>query len=114
MTERSPEPATEIYQINEQTSNIDDAFANIPSNLAYGFGFELNSAETDTSFITRDSQIGVDLGLELPLEAGFDLTLEDSIDISFSELDDVKELKLLLKTENDFPIDANLQVYFSG
>jgi len=109
---RTNQMATETYVVNDETSNIDEAFTNIPSGLAFGFGFALNSGENDTSFVSSSSQIGVGLGLELPLEAGFDLTLEDSIDVSFSELEDVKELKMLLKTENDFPIDANLQVYF--
>jgi hypothetical protein len=109
---RTNQAVTETYVVNDESSNIDEAFANIPSGLAYGFGFALNSGENDTSFVSATSQIGIDLGLEVPLEAGFDLTLEDSIDVSFSELEDVKELKMLLKTENDFPIDANLQVYF--
>ena len=112
LEERSSEPATATYNINEETSNIDDAFANIPTGVAFGFGFGLNSNQTDTSFISGESQIGVDLNLELPLEAGFDITLEDSIEVSFSELEDVDQLKLLLKTENDFPIDADLQVFF--
>ena len=112
LSERVSTAATETYEINEQTSNITQAFANVPLGLIYGFKFALNSEENDTSFVSANSQIGIDLGLELPLEAGFDLTLEDSIDVSFSELEDVKELKMLLKSENDFPIDANLQVYF--
>ncbi|MEO0334594.1 MAG: hypothetical protein AAF223_23470, partial [Bacteroidota bacterium] len=112
LEERSSEPATATYDINEETSNIDDAFANIPTGVAFGFGFGLNSSQADTSFISSESQIGVDLNLELPLEAGFDITLEDSIEVSFSELEDVEQLKLLLKTENDFPIDADLQVFF--
>nr|WKN34342.1 hypothetical protein K4G66_18345 [Tunicatimonas sp. TK19036] len=110
--ERSEVTASDSHDINDQTSNIDDAFASIPSGFIYNFGFLLNSGENDTTFITSDSQIGVDMGLELPLEAGFNLTLQDSIEVSFDELEDVKELKLLIKTENDFPIDANLQVYF--
>lgn len=112
LRERTNQAVTETYIVNDESSNIAEAFAKVPSGLAYGFGFALNSGETDTSFVSATSQIGVGLGLELPLEAGFDLTLEDSIDVSFSELEDVKELKMLLKTENDFPIDANLQVYF--
>ncbi|MEM9829528.1 MAG: hypothetical protein AAF944_02765 [Bacteroidota bacterium] len=112
LEQRAPEPATGIYDVNDESSNIDDAFANIPTAVAFGFGFGLNSSPTDTSFISSESQIGVDLNLELPLDAGFDITLEDSIEVSFSELEDVEELKLLLKTENDFPIDADLQVFF--
>ncbi len=112
LKERSIEPKVDTYQINGETSNIDEAFSNIPTALAYGFGFRLNSSEIDTSFISDESQIGIDLNLEVPLEAGFDIVLEDSIEVSFSELEDVEELKLLLKTENDFPINANLQVYF--
>lgn len=112
LTERSSEPVTKTYRLDSETSNIDDAFSNIPTGLTYGFGFGLNSRETDTSFISSSSQIGVNLDLEMPLEAGFNITLEDSIEVSFSELEDVEELKLLLKTENDFPINANLQVYF--
>ncbi|MEQ9442870.1 MAG: hypothetical protein RIG62_27765 [Cyclobacteriaceae bacterium] len=112
LEERTATTATEAYKIDDETSNIEDAFANIPSGFVYGFGFAMNSSETDTSFLTGDSQIGIDMELEMPLEAGFDLVLQDSIEVSFGELEDVKELKLLIKTENDFPIDANLQVYF--
>ena len=112
LEKRSEVAASGLYKVDDQTSNIDDAFASIPSGFAYNFGFRLNSGESDTSFITSESQIGIDMELEMPLEAGFDLVLQDSIEVSFEELEDVKELKLLIKTENDFPIDAHLQVYF--
>ena len=53
LSKRSSEPVTETYRLDNETSNIDDAFSNVPTGLTYGFGFGLNSSETDTSFISK-------------------------------------------------------------
>ena len=109
---RDDSSATAEQIIDRSTSNIEDAFAELPYGLMYDLGFTLNSSPEDTSFVTDQSQIDVKLEVELPLEGTFDIVLQDSIPVNFQDLDDVKELKVLIKTENSFPIEARLQVFF--
>ena len=112
VTQRNDSSATAQQLISRSTSNIEEAFAELPYGLLYDLGFTLNSAQEDTSFITDRSQIAAKVAVELPLEGSFDLVLQDSIPVDFQALEDVEELRLLIKTENSFPIQARLQVYF--
>ena len=104
--------ATKSQIIDRSTSNIEDAFDELPRGLMYNLGFTLDSAPEDTSFVTDQSRIGVEVEVELPLEGNFDIVLQDSIPIDFQSLEDVESMKVLIKTENTFPIDARLQVNF--
>lgn len=105
-------PAVLSQQINRDNSNLEEAFAELPRGISYLFGFELGGSPEDTSFITDDSSIGIDMEVEVPLEASFDITLEDTLALDLGTEQDIEQLKLLIKTENDFPIDAHLQIYF--
>lgn len=111
---RNDSAATQSQVINRSTSNIEEAFAELPRGLIYDLGFTLNSAPEDTSFVTDQSQIEVDVAVELPLEGSFDIVLQDSIPINFHDMEGVESMKVLIKTENTFPIDAHLRVYFLG
>ena len=112
ITHRKDSSAEKSQVIDRSTSNIEDAFVELPRGLTYDLGFALASAPEDTSFITDPSQIDVEVEVELPLEGSFDIILQDSIPVDFQSLDDVESLKILIKTENSFPIDARLQVHF--
>lgn len=112
LQDRNDLPAVKSQLVDENNSNLEDAFAELPRGIAYWFGFTMNSREQDTSFVTDESMIGVDLEVELPLEGRFDVLLEDTIDVDLDFEQEVEELKVLIKTENEFPIDAGLQVFF--
>lgn len=110
---RNENTITKLQTVDEINSNIEEAFAEIPTGIAYGFGFTLSSVQGDTSFVSDQSMIGVDIQAELPLEGSFNIVLEDTMAVNFESLsENLEELKILIKTENSFPIDANLQVYF--
>lgn len=110
---RNAGAASKTQSVDENNSNIKDAFAELPKGVAYAFGFAMESAAGDTSFVTSESAIGVDLEVELPLEGSFNILLEDTVAVNFASLsDNLEELKILIKTENSFPIDAKMQVYF--
>ena len=110
--QRDDSTAIRSHVVNESTSNIRTAFAELPRSFRYGPSFALDDAPEDTSFITDQSQIEVHTEIKLPLEGTFDLILEDSIPVDFTNLEDVEELKVLIKTENSFPLSANLRVFF--
>lgn len=112
VTQRDEAAATQLQVIDESTSNIKTAFAELPRGLRYDLGFTLHSAPEDTSFVTDQSQIKVNADVELPLEGTFDLILQDSIPVNFADLEDVESMKILIKTENSFPLEARLKVSF--
>ncbi|MGB3848592.1 MAG: hypothetical protein WA958_01395 [Tunicatimonas sp.] len=110
--QRDDSTAVQRYTVDESTSNIKTAFAQLPRSFRYGPRFTLDNAPGDTSFVTDESQIAVHTQVELPLEGTFDIILEDTIPIDFTNLEDVEELKMLIKTENSFPLAANLKIFF--
>lgn len=110
--QRDDSVAIQSHLVDESTSNIRTAFVALPRSFRFGPKFTLNSAPEDTSFITDQSQIAVHTDIELPLEGTFDLILEDSIPVDFTNLEDVEELRVLIKTENSFPLTANMQIFF--
>ena len=105
-------PAQLSYEISGQNANINEAFASIPKRIEYALGFSAGSQPGETNFIADTSQINVEVAMEIPLAGSFELLLSDTLAIDFGELEDVEELKMLIRTENAFPIDANLQIYF--
>ncbi|MEK6479653.1 hypothetical protein WJR50_19075 [Catalinimonas sp. 4WD22] len=112
LQDRNELPAMKTQLVDRTNSNLEDAFAELPRGIAYLFGFELNSTEGDTSFVSENSSIGIDMEVELPLEGRFDIVLEDTIAVDLGFDQEVEELKVLIKTENGFPIDAGLQIFF--
>ncbi len=99
--------------VDDTNSNIEEAFTELPKGMAYHFGFMLSSTENDTSFISDQSAIEVDMQVELPMEGSFNVILEDTMAVDFKDIaENLEELKVLIKTENSFPIDAKLQVFF--
>ncbi len=111
--ENRNEIAKKTQTVDRTNSNIKEAFAELPRGLAYHFGFSLNSTANDTSFVTDQSKISIDLETELPLEGRFAITLQDTMKVDFGSIsDNLEELRMLIKTENTFPIDAGLQIYF--
>lgn len=113
LANKNDKVATKLQTVEETNSNIEEAFAEIPREVSYSFGFSMSNAESDTSFILDNSMVGIDMQAELPLEGNFDIILEDTIAVDFTSLSEkLEELKILIKTENSFPINANLQVYF--
>lgn len=108
------EQVTAIHQkIDKTNSNIEDAFATVPDGILYDLGFMLDNSTSDTSFVSDSSAIAVDIEAEIPLEGSFDMTMADTMAVDFQEFaENIDELKVLIKTENSFPIDAYLQICF--
>lgn len=105
--------ASTYQKIDKANSNIENAFSSIPDGIFYDLGFVLGSTKNDTSFVSENSKIGIDIETEIPLEGRFKLLMADTMAVDFQDFSQsVEELKVLIKTENSFPIDAYLQIYF--
>ncbi len=107
------EVAVTKQKIDKYNSNIEDAFASVPDGIFYDLGFVLTGASNDTSYIAEDSKIGMDIETEIPLEGRFEMKMADTMAVNFQNFSDsMDELKVLIKTENSFPIDTYLQIHF--
>lgn len=107
------------FELNRTNSNIDDVVSNIPKYLIYGYGAQINPpGTTSRNFVTYNSELKVAVDIDIPLHGsadGFVLNQEISLDSSFNNMEDIEELDevtLRIFMQNDFPIDANLQLYF--
>lgn len=109
---RADIPAQLRYDISGQNSNLHEAFASIPERIYYALDFMAGSRPGETNFIADTSRINVGVDMEIPLAGSFELLLSDTLAVDFGEIKDVEELKMLIRTENAFPIDAHLQIYF--
>ena len=99
----------------DNTSNLPTVLQNIPYELYY----ELNAAanpDNDTSVVghlTDTSNFEVDINVELPLYGwtrGFEV--EDTFYVDLSVYDQFNALDFKLITENGFPMEAKMQLYF--
>ncbi len=109
---RMSPPITFDYLINDENSNIEEVFSQLPKKMHYLLNFAAGGDSGLTNFITDNSSIQIDVEAEIPLAGNFNITLTDTLAIDLSDLEDVEYLKLVLQSENDFPLDVSLQVYF--
>jgi hypothetical protein len=110
---------TDIY-LDTLNSNIDDIFNLQPTQLIYEVA-GISNANQDpsiTGFITDQSIISLNMQVVLDLVgAAKNFGAEQTLDLNFgeySDLDtaDIEFVEFKLVTENNTPIDINLQVYF--
>ena len=66
------------------------------------------------NFVLDTSKFDVGIEVELPMEGkvgGF--VLQDTLAFELSKINEIKEISFRINTNNAFPLDANLQVYFT-
>lgn len=70
---------------------------------------------TDQNFVLDTSRFSIDAEVELPLYGrAWDFRLQDTLDFSFGDDVDILEWVLFkINTDNGFPVDASMQVYFA-
>lgn len=95
-------------------SNIPQLVSLLPNYLSYAFGLRLNPAPaTSKNFVMDDSRLDIGLHFELPLHGSIsDLTISKQFDFDGLGIDDVESSFIKLKTVNELPVDAGIQVYF--
>lgn len=102
-------------QLDNMNSNIDDVVSFLTKQMLYKSEGYLNpnGKTSQRNFLTDTSQIQLDVLLVIPFEGsatGF--TLLDTIDFDFQNSDQIEDGLVRVRTENAFPIDADLQIYF--
>lgn len=106
--------------VDNTTSNIVDFIANVPSTILYSGSGEMNpDGETGVdNFVTADGKMQVGVKLDLPLELRTQNLIfqQDIEDLDLGGLNEaenpVEKLTLRFNVQNEFPLDADLKLYF--
>lgn len=101
--------------LNRQNSNVHEAVAIKPVNLHASFTSILNPGGTLKAFVAHDSQLDMEVEIELPLWGGVGgFTLQETIDLGRNDsITEVEWLELRLEFANHFPVDLNMQIEFA-
>ncbi|MTI32127.1 hypothetical protein [Xanthovirga aplysinae] len=105
---------TEISINSSNTENFGELLSSFPENLEYGLKASLNPEGAGIgNFVADFSKVDVTLNARLPLKGKVkDLGTENITDFDGEALEDFKRALFRLRTNNSFPLDAALQVYF--
>lgn len=99
--------------INSGNSNIGQLFSSLPYYLEYGFGAVLDPPGATQNFVLDTSRLAIGVHLELPFHGKISaLTITKQYDFDGLGIDDIQESIIKVKTINELPLDAAVQVYF--
>lgn len=106
-----------VKTLDKNNSNFDDAVNISPRWITYHINASSNASGnplTDQNFVVDTSRFAMDVEVELPLHGtAWDFRLQDTLDVSFGDdIDKAEWIKFKINTDNGFPIDARVQIYF--
>ncbi|MEI8113052.1 MAG: hypothetical protein WCI54_05455 [Bacteroidia bacterium] len=103
---------------DKQNSNVVNFIALPPTGqISYGGKIDFNKGNEVTlanpNFIVSDSNLAVDLALNLPMELQIsNLSFKDTSAISGSDYDKIESVDLILNSTNGIPLDVEMQLFF--
>jgi hypothetical protein len=103
-------------RIDKGNSNIVTILDTPPNQVTFDLDVSSNKAgdTTATNFITDSSFFDVGVLVELPMEATIsNLIIQDTMEIKTGFLDAARYMNFSVVSENNFPLDVELQVYFT-
>ncbi len=113
------ETVTSEWNINTETSNIDELISSVPDKIDISFLATIGSPEGTTAqnFFLENSKMELETEVILPLwfsTSGY--TLKDTLDIDLSDIMSnvsfIEGLNLRLTTTNEWPLELLAQIYF--
>lgn len=110
-----PSPYIASYLMDENNSNIDLFFENLPDKLEYDFEASINplgnvSGYNDFLFFDKAFNFSFNVNLPLSLIAS-NLTLIDTLNLNIDSISNLNSGKFELLITNGFPFDAHIQLY---
>jgi len=106
-------------ELNQGNSNIRDIISMLPNRIDFDLNVAVNkngNPELRDNFATNTSRITALLDMEVPLHGTANgLTLQDTVPVNITEAnlpDGVTDGTLKLVLANQFPFDAQIQIYF--
>ena len=105
-------------RLDKTNSSIVQFLDALPSSLIYSGQMSLNPSNTGgvTNFLSRQDVLQLGLEIDLPLELGTsNLRFENEVEMDLTEDDSLIDfLSLGFRSENDFPLDLNIKLFFPG
>jgi hypothetical protein len=104
------------FQFGENNSNIIPAINMSPEYIYFNVNGKSNPANNPAfeNFIFDTSRFTVDLKVMLPLFGAINgFYIEDTVKFDFNIPDQASMLDFKVRTENHFPLDAEIQIYFA-
>lgn len=102
--------------LNKDNSNFVNVLNSQPDSIVGGVSVDINPGPvTNTNFITRNSEIDFDLEVDIPLwgtASDFSVKQEVPFELSLDSMIEVNNITMKLYTENGFPVDLGIQLYF--
>lgn len=119
-------PKVSLHQVGQtitgsipavQSTDLASAINIAPKYIVYNVSGKTNptGSTSEENFILDTSKFTVAVNLELPLEGtvgGF--VVQDTIDFSLDKISQIDEVTFKILTTNDFPLSADMQVYFAN
>jgi hypothetical protein len=104
---------TTQIDMNSGNSNMPQLFSSLPYYLEYQFGAVLDPPGNTQNFVLDNSRLAIGVHLELPFHGKISaLTISKQYDFDGLGVDEIRESIVRVKTLNEIPLDAALQVYF--
>jgi hypothetical protein len=111
-------PATKSLVLNKDNSNLKLFLENLPDEIIADIAATIrpNGTIDQGDFAFNHSTLDASLDLEVPLKLNAnELTLRSTGNIDWSSVENiegVQQLKLMVRAENDFPLDAEIAIFF--
>ncbi|MEI6823235.1 MAG: hypothetical protein WCL51_14990 [Bacteroidota bacterium] len=119
-------PKVSLHQVGQtingsipavQSTDLANAINIAPKYIVYNVSGKSNptGSTSEENFVLDTSKFTVAVNLELPLEGtvgGF--VVQDTIDFSLDKISQIDEVTFKILTTNDFPLSADMQVYFAN
>jgi len=103
------------FILNTANSNIAAVINHLPEYFIYQVAAIANpDGNVGQNFITDSSSIAMCADLEIPLYGSAkDFVIADTADFKIEDIDQVESIQMRTSFTNGFPIDVNVQVYFT-
>jgi hypothetical protein len=108
---------TTSFVLDKTNSNVKDAINISPERMIVDINGLINPAGgISNNFVIDTTRLKVDMQVELPLHGrAWDFRLADTMDFEFGEdadMDMIEFLEFRINTDNGFPVDGIMQLYF--
>lgn len=108
--------AESTFHFSDNNSNIIPAINMIPDYISYDISGKSNPGNNpdEENFIFDTSRFSVGIRVDVPLFAAISgFVIEDTLDFDLEIPDEAKMVEFKIRTINGFPLDAEIQAYFT-
>jgi hypothetical protein len=104
---------TSSIALNSGNSNLAQLISSLPRYLTHRVSSTLNPGGATKNFVLDTSKVSIGVHLELPFHGKVSsLSISKQYDFNGLGIDNVQQSKIKVKTVNETPLDAHVQVYF--